>query len=198
MALRFPRISVILGLSVALSASLRAPVAGRQQPEPVGSWIGVRSYLFPGVFDNLSLPQVAGPDLPTPLGLRRLGLYRVDQMPGYQQRIEVQPGHENVRVQTLSQNRPAQRTTLMSIDSYLELLRREQSRRLLLAGFKESLTPEEERRSLLEFEIPISVPRGLSSVVGEGGAGLRLSGNRNIRFSGRSEWTEGAVSSRRR
>jgi hypothetical protein len=177
-----------------MSALVPAHVYGRQQPGPVAARIGVRSYLFPDVFDNLTQLHVTGRNLPGPLGLRTMGLYAVEEIPGYTQRIQVQPGHDSILVQTTHRNRTVQRPARMSVESYLEQLRVEQSRRLLLAGFKASLATEEERRSLLEFEIPISVPRGLSSVVGEGGAGLRLSGNRNIRFSGRSEWTEGAVS----
>ena len=194
MASRFPPIRNAFVLLLALFAGLPGTAAGRQQVEPVRARIGVRSYLFPGVYDNLTRLQVPGRSLATPEGLRSRGVFPNRWLPGLAQQVEVQPGHERVRVRTLFQQKEVHRPLLITIEEYMEQIRQEQARRRLFAGFKASISAEKERRGLLEFEIPISVPRGLSSVVGEGGAGLRLSGNRNIRFSGRSEWTEGAVS----
>ncbi|HWR82409.1 MAG TPA: cell surface protein SprA [Candidatus Deferrimicrobium sp.] len=42
--------------------------------------------------------------------------------------------------------------------------------------------------------ITVNLPKRLNRVFGEGGAGLRVSGNRRIRFSGKSQWTDAAES----
>jgi len=47
------------------------------------------------------------------------------------------------------------------------------------------------KRDGLSFEIPIDFPKGVRDIIGEGGAGLRVSGYRRITLSGRSEWVEG-------
>ncbi len=44
---------------------------------------------------------------------------------------------------------------------------------------------------LLEFEIPIKTPRMIKSIIGEGGAGLKVNGYRKISFAGRSQWNDG-------
>ncbi|MCK4349871.1 MAG: hypothetical protein KAX13_03380, partial [Candidatus Krumholzibacteria bacterium] len=145
--------------------------------------------------DNMTTPWVPRGRLPSPAPLGRRGLHLIGAMPGFSQRVVVQPGHAAIYFQTLYGTREVQRPAVVGFEEYLERVSGEQARRMLLAGFFESQKVEEEgERGLLEFEIPITIPRGLSSVVGEGGAGLRVSGNRRIRFSGRSEWTEGAVS----
>lgn len=47
------------------------------------------------------------------------------------------------------------------------------------------------KRDGLSFEIPIDFPRGVRDIIGEGGAGLRVSGFRRITLSGRSDWVSG-------
>jgi len=47
------------------------------------------------------------------------------------------------------------------------------------------------RRDGLSFEIPIDFPKGVRDIIGEGGAGLRVSGYRRITLSGRSTWITG-------
>ncbi len=49
------------------------------------------------------------------------------------------------------------------------------------------------KRSGLSFEIPISFPKSVRDVIGEGGAGLSLTGYERITLSGRSEWYSGQV-----
>ncbi len=197
MALGFPRIATwqLAVLLVCMCAGLSVPAAAFQEEGPVRGCVGVREYLLDGVYDNMTHPWVPSGRLRLPAALGRRGLYLRGSLPGYSQRVEVRPGHRYIYFQTLYGSWKVQRPVVMGFEEYLERVRSEQARRMLLAGFLKAQEKEEEgRRSLLEFEIPISIPRGLSNVVGEGGAGLRVSGNRRIRFSGRSEWTEGAVS----
>ncbi len=47
------------------------------------------------------------------------------------------------------------------------------------------------RRDGLSFEIPIDFPKGVRDIIGDGGAGLRVSGYRRITLSGRSDWISG-------
>ncbi|MCK4771843.1 MAG: cell surface protein SprA [Candidatus Latescibacteria bacterium] len=182
-------------LLVCFCTGFPAPAASAQEEGPVRGRVGVREYLLAGVYDNMTTPWVPRGRLPSPAPLGRRGLHLIGAMPGFSQRVVVQPGHAEIYFQTLYGTREVQRPAVVGFEEYLERVSGEQARRMLLAGFFESQKVEEEgERGLLEFEIPITIPRGLSSVVGEGGAGLRVSGNRRIRFSGRSEWTEGAVS----
>jgi len=44
--------------------------------------------------------------------------------------------------------------------------------------------------SLLQFQIPFEVPRIAKSIMGEGGAGLKVNGYRKISFSGNSQWDD--------
>ncbi|MGB8657656.1 MAG: cell surface protein SprA [Candidatus Zixiibacteriota bacterium] len=48
-------------------------------------------------------------------------------------------------------------------------------------------------KGIFEWEIPVKFPRVVSSIIGEGGPGLKVSGYRRISFSGRSQWQEGLV-----
>ncbi|MCK5833444.1 cell surface protein SprA [bacterium] len=45
----------------------------------------------------------------------------------------------------------------------------------------------------VSFEIPIAFPKNVRDVIGEGGAGLSLTGYQRITLSGRSEWYSGQV-----
>jgi hypothetical protein len=56
------------------------------------------------------------------------------------------------------------------------------------------LEPDTSRSGLLAIDIPVRFPSFVSSIVGEGGAGLRVSGRRRISFTGRSEWDAGLQS----
>lgn len=171
-----------------------ARVEAFQEKEPVRSRIGIREYLLVGVYDNMTTPRLPGPGLPGLIPFRNRGLYLPGEIPGLRQAVEVLPGHQRIRFQTRVGSLEVQKPAVIGFMEYLEIVRREQARRSLLANFAATQRTEEERRGLLEFEIPINVPRGLERVVGEGGAELRVRGNRNLRFSGKSEWTEGAVS----
>lgn len=143
----------------------------------------------------MTSPWVPARGMRSPAPLRVRGLFLQGEIPGFGQEVMVQQDQPAILFQTLYGARTVQRPSVVGFEDYLERVRKDQNRRMMLAGFFRSQVVEEEgERGLLEFEIPITIPRGLSNVVGEGGAGLRVSGNRRIRFSGRSEWTEGAVS----
>ncbi|MFC1500127.1 cell surface protein SprA [Candidatus Zixiibacteriota bacterium] len=171
-----------------------AGVKAFQEEQPVRARIGVRQYLLVGVYDNMTVPRSPGRAIPGLVPLRDRGLYPPDELPGLRQFVDVLPGHQQIRFQTRAGSIDVQKPTIIGFSEYLDMVRREQARRNLLANFEATQQTEEVRRGLLEFEIPINVPRGLERVVGEGGAGLRVRGTRNLRFSGKSEWTEGAVS----
>ncbi len=63
--------------------------------------------------------------------------------------------------------------------------------------FQESVKGSQMRRvqqgggGLLEFDIPIRTPRAIKSIIGEGGAGLKVNGYYKISFAGRSQWQDG-------
>jgi hypothetical protein len=65
-----------------------------------------------------------------------------------------------------------------------------QSRRLWRDGYSSQAKKAGQGAggSLLQFQIPFEVPRIAKSIMGEGGAGLKVNGYRKISFSGRSQW----------
>ncbi|MFO7768300.1 MAG: cell surface protein SprA [bacterium] len=187
--------AAVLAALLALPGAASAQEQGGSAPGEVR--VGVSMYLLDGVYDNLTRPFVPGRDLPSLTGMTQSGLFPETGLPGMSQQVRVLDGHRTLLFQNIYKGHEAQRPALLTVDDFLERTRGEQARRKLVDGFLEKRRRSEREPgsgSLLEFEIPITVPKGLSSVVGEGGAGLRISGNRNIRFAGRSEWTEGAVS----
>lgn len=181
-------------LFVCVCTLVSEQAAAFQGQEQVRARTGIRGYLLAGVYDNMTLPGVPAGRSPLVSPLRYRGLYELGRIPGFSQSVQVQVGHRSILFRTLFRNREVQKPTTISFSKYLEITRREQTRRRMLANFLETREEEESGRNLLQFEIPISVPRGIERVVGEGGAELSVRGNRNIRFSGKSEWTEGAVS----
>ncbi len=66
--------------------------------------------------------------------------------------------------------------------------------------FREAIKNAQSRRlqqgggGLLEFEIPIRTPKAIKSIIGEGGAGLKVNGYYKISFAGRSQWQDGQTS----
>ncbi|MGB5138949.1 MAG: cell surface protein SprA [Candidatus Zixiibacteriota bacterium] len=68
-----------------------------------------------------------------------------------------------------------------------------ESRLLFQKGVKDAFARRAQGASggLLEFEIPIKTPRMIKSIIGEGGAGLKVNGYRKITFGGRSQWNDG-------
>jgi hypothetical protein len=191
---RLPRIAELFRLLVFLLVCVPPGVEAYQEGEPVRARTGVRGYLLDGVFDNMTRPHLPAGGLPRFLPLRSRGLYAPEQIPGFTKQVQVLPDRSSIRFQTLYRTREVQKPVVIGFEEYLERVRMDQARRSMLVQFLSTRTEVERRGSLLEFEIPLNVPRGLEGVVGEGGAGLRVRGNRNIRFSGKSEWTEGAVS----
>jgi hypothetical protein len=79
-----------------------------------------------------------------------------------------------------------------SPDSYRRWLLDCQSRRL----WRDSYSAQAKKTgkggggSLLQFQIPFEVPRLAKSIMGEGGAGLKVTGYRKISFSGNSQWDD--------
>jgi len=76
--------------------------------------------------------------------------------------------------------------------SYRQRLLDCQSRRLWREGYssRAKKTSQGGGGSLLQFQIPFEVPRIAKSIMGEGGAGLKVSGYRKISFSGSSQWND--------
>ncbi|TFH63963.1 MAG: cell surface protein SprA, partial [Candidatus Zixiibacteriota bacterium] len=76
--------------------------------------------------------------------------------------------------------------------SYRQWLLDCQSRRLWREGYSSQAkkTSQGTGGSLLEFQIPFEVPRAVKSIMGEGGAGLKVNGYRKISFSGSSQWSD--------
>jgi cell surface protein SprA len=54
-------------------------------------------------------------------------------------------------------------------------------------------TQQGQRRSFFQFDIPVKFPSIVSKFIGEGGPSLKITGNRKISFSGKSNWKEGLV-----
>jgi hypothetical protein len=57
------------------------------------------------------------------------------------------------------------------------------------------LRDREKARDLVAISLPFKLPKAVTSIVGEGGAGLKVNGSKRISFSGRSQWRDGAQTS---
>jgi len=52
------------------------------------------------------------------------------------------------------------------------------------------LRDSQKARDLVAISLPFKLPKAVTSIVGEGGAGLKVNGFKRIEFSGRSQWTD--------
>jgi Motility related/secretion protein len=50
-------------------------------------------------------------------------------------------------------------------------------------------TPQTAQRQGLSFQLPVTMPRGVSNIIGPGGPALNVYGSENIRISGTSNWS---------
>ncbi len=68
-----------------------------------------------------------------------------------------------------------------------------QSRRVFVEATKnaQARRGKDEGGGLLEFDIPIKTPKAVKALIGEGGAGLKVTGRYNISFRGQSQWRDG-------
>jgi hypothetical protein len=83
----------------------------------------------------------------------------------------------------------------LSLDSYMNYTLSSQYQENWRKNINLSLiqTQQGKRRSFFQFDIPVKFPSIVSKFIGEGGPSLKITGNRKISFSGRSNWTEGLV-----
>lgn len=83
----------------------------------------------------------------------------------------------------------------LSLDSYMSYTLSSQYQDNWRKNINLSLTQTQQgkRRSFFQFDIPVKFPSIVSKFIGEGGPSLKITGNRKISFSGRSNWTEGLV-----
>ena len=83
----------------------------------------------------------------------------------------------------------------LSLDSYMSYTLSSQYQDNWRKNINLSLiqTQQGKRRSFFQFDIPVKFPSIVSKFIGEGGPSLKITGNRKITFSGRSNWTEGLV-----
>jgi len=79
---------------------------------------------------------------------------------------------------------------VIPIDQFMLHLQNQYWRTNAWGGSKEDATA---KKSGIAFEIPISFPKGVRDIIGDGGAGLSLTGYQRITLSGRSEWYSGQV-----
>jgi len=79
---------------------------------------------------------------------------------------------------------------VMTIDEFLDYMEITYWRQNVWATAKEDA---KKKKAGLSFEIPIHFPKGVRDIIGEGGAGLQVTGFRKITLSGHSEWYEGEV-----
>lgn len=88
---------------------------------------------------------------------------------------------------------PVTRSFPLSLSSYMDYALNSQYQENWRKNLNLSLaqTQKGERRSLFEFDIPVKFPSIVSKFIGEGGPSLKITGNRQISFSGKSDWQEG-------
>lgn len=80
----------------------------------------------------------------------------------------------------------------MTAEDYRRLLLTAQWRDLWSDAAKKSLAKSDSERGggLLRIDIPWKSPKLVKSIIGEGGAGLKVTGYRKITISGKSQWTD--------
>ncbi len=105
--------------------------------------------------------------------------------------VELQKG--NIYLEETIASHQFSHPLLMDLPLYLSLIQENN----LWESWRESerleLTKEEREKTggFLQYELPLKMPKFITSIIGEGGPALRVNGTRRISFSGRSEWTEG-------
>ena len=84
----------------------------------------------------------------------------------------------------------------LNLDSYMSYALSSQYQENWRKNINLSLvqTQQGKRKSFFQFDIPVKFPSIVSKFIGEGGPSLKITGNRRISFSGRSNWKEGLVS----
>jgi hypothetical protein len=81
------------------------------------------------------------------------------------------------------------------LSSFIQVRAKENLPRYVREKQLEALFAEEKGetgRGGINIDIPVKFPKAISKIIGEGG-GLKITGYRNISFSGRSEWTDNEV-----
>ncbi len=105
--------------------------------------------------------------------------------------VELQKG--DIYLEETLANHQFSHPLLMDLPLYLSLVQEYN----LWKNWRESerleLTKEEKEKTggFLQYELPLKMPKFITSIIGQGGPALRVNGTRRISFSGRSEWTEG-------
>lgn len=105
--------------------------------------------------------------------------------------------HNLVKIETYSGTTPLEEPGWFGLNQYLFVNRNDQMDRIWDEQSQQYLRnrgTQENKGSLLQYEIPIKFPKLIRSIIGEGGPGLRVSGYRRISFSGRSSWVSGVRS----
>ncbi|MFT5368957.1 MAG: cell surface protein SprA, partial [Candidatus Latescibacterota bacterium] len=84
---------------------------------------------------------------------------------------------------------------VMSLQDFANHRFQSESRRIALEKIGEKVEIDGESEGLLNVDIPIRVPRGLSAITGEGETNLTITGRRRIELSGLSQYTLGQAQS---
>jgi len=84
---------------------------------------------------------------------------------------------------------------VMSLQDFANHRFQSESRRIALEKIGEKIEIDGESEGLLNVDIPIRVPRGLSAITGEGETNLTITGRRRIELSGLSQYTLGQAQS---
>ena len=134
------------------------------------------------------------PDIPYPgLSLAFKELPLLNYKIGFSRTIEINYEQKLVKLNDKLSTYPVYRFFSLSFDSYMSYTLSSQYQKSWRENLKLSLvqTQQGQRRSLFQFDIPIKFPSIVSKFIGEGGPSLKITGNRRISFSGRSQWQEG-------
>ncbi len=105
--------------------------------------------------------------------------------------VELQKG--DIYLEETLANHQFSHPLLIDLPLYLSLIQEYNLWRNWGESERLELTKEEKEKTggFLEYELPLKMPKFITSIIGEGGPALRVNGSRRISFSGRSEWTEG-------
>jgi len=112
---------------------------------------------------------------------------------GFSRSIEINFRDKVVGLNDKLSTYPVYRFFPLSFDSYMSYTLSSQYQKSWRENLSLSLaqTQQGQRKSLFQFDIPIKFPSIVSKFIGEGGPSLKITGNRKISFSGKSQWKEG-------
>lgn len=143
---------------------------------------------------NVDLVPKASPFTPKATRQESYFARRREFVPLKAELIETHEGHKLLLYRDLG-GKPYGLPAIMSIEDFANHRFETESRFIVKEQVGKEVEIDSESEGLLNVDIPIRVPRGLSAITGEGETNLTITGRRRIELSGLSQYTLGQAQS---